>query len=108
PIEGDPDPVGRPIISRAEIEARLRLDQLGHLVLAAGFDQHADRFLAMVAVPHDGEELAAALGPDLPAGRAVAGLVVGFGQLERQFAHLAGNPLEILRAAKKLAEYSRV
>src|SRR4029434_6011167 len=46
PVEGDPDPVGPSVISRAEVEGRFGLDRLGHLVLAAAFDQHADRFLA--------------------------------------------------------------
>ncbi len=108
PVELDPDPVGRAVIGGAEIEFGLGLDQLGHFVLAAAFDQHADRFLAMVAVPHDGEEFAAALAADLPAGRAVAGLEAGFGQGQGEFADLAGDPVEIAGAAEILAEDARV
>src|SRR5687768_4783429 len=107
-IELDPDPVGRAVISGTEVKVRLRLDQLGHLVLAAGFHEHSDSFLAVVAVPHDGEELAAAPAADLPPRRAVAGLEAGFGQGQRKLPDTARDPVEVAGSAEILADHARI
>ena len=65
-------------------------------------------FGAVMTVPHDREELAAALAADLPAGGAVAGLRVRFRKGEGERADLRRDPVEVARPAEILGEDVRV
>src|SRR5437763_1142381 len=93
-IELHAQPAARAIIFGPIIDVGLRLDQPGHLVGSAGLDQQADRFLSVMVIGDDREQLAF-LTTYRPAGRSMTGLAADLRELPRQRIDLGFDPLRV-------------